>query len=385
MKRLLSSLLLTALCAASHLSAQENVIKFNVLPLEGDGLPASTASAIGRKLSAALDRSQASTEDAYNVFAVRPEVTIVQAAETEGMIREVARVAADITLSAVNTVDGTVYHSVTIPLKGSAPGGKDAAMKAMANSMKTTDPVYVRFVRTARTRIQDHYAENCGNIIEQARRLITLNRYAEAANYLSAIPTSVSCYDQGSVLLEEIAPYLNQAPDTVVVEQVVEVPVEHIVEVPAQPDTIVVEKVVEVEKIVEVPVTVTPTTPTPSAPRPKIIIDGTELDFKVTECTGDLSRGRITIKAKITNSDGRTAKPYVFFNTVITDTGTELNDRIVKEVGLRSGNIAMPDGVPVTVTFEITGIRERYATLSYVEISVRSIKVSIRDLTVKWH
>jgi len=380
MKRLLSSLLLTALCATLRLAAQENAIKFNVLPLEGDGLPAATTSAIGRKLSAALDRSQASTENSGNVFAVRPEITIVQAAETEGLIREVARVAADITLSAVNTVDGTVYHSVTIPLKGSAPGGKDAAMKAMANSLKSTDPVYVRFVRTARTRIQDYYAENCGNIIEQARRLVTLNRHEEAANYLSAIPTSVSCYDQASVMLEEIAPYLNHAPDTVVVEQVVEVPVEKVVEVPAIPDTIVVEKVVE--KIVEVPVSVD--TPAPTAPQPKIIIDGTELDFKVTGCVGDLSRGRITIKAKITNTDGRTAKPYVFFNTVITDTGTELPDRIIKETGMRSGNIAMPDGVPINVTFEITGVRKQYASLSYVEISVRSIKVSIRDLTVKW-
>lgn len=383
MKRQLLSLLLASVCAFGHVSAQENAIKFNVLPLESEGLPAATASTIARKLTMALDRSQASTENAYNVFAVRPELTFAQVAETEGMIREVARVTADMTISAVNTVDGTVYHSVTVPLKGSATGGKDAAMKAMANSMKATDPVYVRFVRTARARIDDYYAENCGNIIEQARRLVTLKRYDEAANYLSAVPTSVSCYDQASVMLEEIAPYLNQPADTVVIEQVVEVPVEHIVEVPAQPDTIVVEKVVE--KVVEVPVPVTrPSAPSAGTPQPKIIIDGTELDFKVVSCTGDLSRGRITITAKITNSDGRTPKPYVFFSTVITDTGRELNDRIIKQFDLRSGNIAMPDGVPVTVTFEITGVKERHASLSYVEISVRSIKVSIRDLPVKW-
>lgn len=370
--------------------AQENAIKFNLLPFESDELPAATVSTLSRKLATALDRSQASTEDAYNVFAVRPAITLTDAAETEGMIREVARVAADMTISAFNTVDGTVYHSVTIPLKGTATGGKDAAMKAMANSMKPTDPVYVRFVRTARTRINDYYAENCGLIIEQARKLMTLQRYAEAANYLSGVPASVACYDQASVLLEEIAPYLNQAPDTVVVEHVVEVPVEHIVEVPAEPDTVVVEKVVE--KVVERPVFVEqPSVPVirntpsaPSSPRPKITIDGTELDFVVTACTGDILRGRITITARITNTDARSSRPYVYFNTAITDSGTELTDLIIKERNYRSGNISMPDGVPVTVTFEITGVKHQYTSLSYVEISVRSIKVSIRDLAVKW-
>ena len=383
-------MLLPALLAGEGVCAQENAIKFNLLPMESDELPAPTVSTLSRKLATALDRSQASTEDAYNVFAVRPVITLTDAAETEGMIREVARVAADMTISAFNTVDGTVYHSVTVPLKGTATGGKEAAMKSMVNSMKPTDPVYVRFVRTARTRISDYYAENCGLIIEQARKLMTLQRYAEAANYLSGVPASVACYDQASVLLEEIAPYLNQAPDTVVVEHVVEVPVEHVVEVPAEPDTVVVEKVVE--KVVERPVFVEqPSVPVirntpsaPSSPRPKITIAGTELDFVVTGCTGDISRGRITITAKITNTDARNSRPYVYFNTAITDSGTELTDLIIKERNYRSGNISMPDGVPVTVTFEITGVRQQYASLSYVDISVRSIKVSIRDLVVKW-
>lgn len=382
---IICALMLSAMTDGGELRGQENAIKFNLLPIENEDLPAATVSTLSRKLASALDRSQASTGNAYNVFAVRPEITIADVAETEGMIREVARVTAEMTLSAVNTVDGTVYHSVTLPLKGSAPGGKAAAMKAMANSMKPTDPAYVRFVRTARTRINDHYAENCGSIIEQARKLVTLKRYEEAANYLSGVPTSVACYDQASLLLEEIAPYLNQTPDTVVVEHVVEVevPVERIVEVPAQPDTVVVEKIVERPVIVQQPVTPVVSN-TPSTPKPKITIDGTELDFAITSCTGDLSRGRITITAKITNGNASTPKPYVYFNTAITDSGKELSGLIIKERDYRSGNISMPDGVPVTVTFEITGVNNEYASLSYVEISIRSIKVSIRNLAIKW-
>lgn len=360
--------------ATFNMQSQENAIKFNLLPPDSYEIPAAVTSTISRKLATALDRSNATTENTGNVFAIRQEIALTDAAESEGMMREVARVAAELTISAVNTIDGTVYHSATIALKGSATGGKQAAMKAMANSMKATDPVYVRFVRVARSRISDYYAENCGNIIEEARKLIILKRYDEAASYLSGVPTSVSCYDRSKILLEEIAPYLYQASDTVVIEHVIEVPVE------VEPDTVVVEKIVERPVIVREPATPTENN-RPSESKPRITIDGTELDFDIIGCTGDLSRGRITITARITNRKASYPKPYVVFNTAITDSGNELNG-LIKSTNYRSGNISMPDGVPVTVVFEITGVKERYASLSYMEISVRAIKVSIYNLVI---
>ena len=208
-----TALLPLILLTAFNMQSQENAIKFNVLPIESSEMPEAVTSTIGRKIATALNRSNAMTENAANVFAIRPEIVVTDAAESEGMIREVARVAAELTISAFNTVDGTVYHSATIPLKGSATGGNQAAeMKALANSMKATDPAYVRFVRTAAGyRINDYYAENCGNIIEEARKLMILKRYEEAASYLTGVPSSVSCYDQSTILLEEIAPYLFQS------------------------------------------------------------------------------------------------------------------------------------------------------------------------------
>lgn len=237
----------TALIAPAQAATQDNAVKFCVLTPQCEALPASAASVVNQKIVAALNRSQAATEDICNVFTVKPVIDIVSLSESEGMMREVANVSAEMVLSAVNSVDGTIYHSITVPLKGAAAGGKEAAIKSMVNSIKPTDPVYVRFVRTARQRIADHYAENCGNIIGEAQRLVLLKRYEEAASYLSAVPASVSCYDQASVLLGEVTPFIGQVPDTIMVEHVVEVPVDRIVEVPAQPDTVVVEKIVPVE------------------------------------------------------------------------------------------------------------------------------------------
>lgn len=370
---IICTLLFISMWAGAGALAQENAIRFTLMPIDSEEVPQATVSVMNRKLLTALDRSQASSLNRHNVFAIFPKLVITDAAETEGMVREVGRVSAELTLTAMNIIDGTTYHSVTIPLKGSATGGKNAAIKAMANAMKPTDPVYVRFVRVARTRIDDYYAENCGIIIEEARKLVTLRRYAEAASYLSAVPASVSCYDQASVLLEEIMPYLDQTPDTVVTERVIE---KVVVQQPTSP---IAEPVPATE-----PETEPETAPEPEQPNGQVTIDGNDLDFVITGCVGDRSRQRIVVTAKVTNRDIHNLRPYMSFNTVITDGGRELDDKNIRELDYRSGNMAMPDGVPVVVHFEITKVKEEYTALSYVELSIRGVKVTIRNLSFSW-
>ena len=68
-------------------------------------------------------------------------------------MQEVGRIKAELTLTAVNHIDGTVFFSSTIPLTGSAVGGKKSAMKAMATGIKPSDPVYVRFIRKSREKV----------------------------------------------------------------------------------------------------------------------------------------------------------------------------------------------------------------------------------------
>lgn len=373
--------LIAAFVPASTL-AGDNAVKFYLDNISVTGMPADVAAAIEDKLLAALTRTEAVDMSQHNVFHIIPTIDFTEAAETEGMIREVARVQADLKLAACNPVDGTVYHMVTIPLKGSAAGGKDAAMRKLANSLKPTDPVFVRFVRTSRQRIQDHYAENFGNIIAQAQRLKGMGRYAEAASYLSAVPPSVACFDQSEALLGEIMPYLSQKPDTVVVVEQVEVPVETIVEVPTKPDTVVVEKVVE--KVVEVPAD-TPKRKNPVGGGHGIVtIEGQDLEFEILSCVGDMTRHAINISARVTNTLSDNPKPYVSLVNAFTPSGTELTKLSLDGQTGRSRNISMPYGVPVTVKFSITDVRDRIDMLTYLELSIRGIRVSVRELPVRW-
>ena len=351
--------------------AGETAVKFYLDDLKNSSMPADVAGAIEDKLLAALSRTEAVDMSPHNVFHIIPAVDFTEVAETEGMMREVARVQADLKLSAWNPIDGTVYTTVIIPLKGSAAGGKDAAMRKLANSVKATDPVFVRFVRTSRQRIQDHYAENCGNIIAQAQRLKGMGRYAEAASYLSAVPPSVVCFDQSEALMGEVMPYLMQAPDTVVVEKVVET----VVEVPVEQQPVAEETPVVTE-------------PVSQAPAPSglgdVTIEGQNIDFEILSCKGDLKRRSIIITARALNDNLDDARVYVNLDNAITSDGTEFRDLRLNDHNYGSGYVAMPEGVPVKMQITIPGVRTRIDTISYMGMTIRGIAVTVRNLPVSW-
>ncbi len=351
--------------------AGETAVKFYLDDLKNSSMPADVAGAIEDKLLAALSRTEAVDMSPHNVFHIIPAVDFTEVAETEGMMREVARVQADLKLSAWNPIDGTVYNTVIIPLKGSAAGGKDAAMRKLANSVKATDPVFVRFVRTSRQRIQDHYAENCGNIIAQAQRLKGMGRYAEAASYLSAVPPSVVCFDQSEALMGEVMPYLMQAPDTVVVEKVVET----VVEVPVEQQPVAEETPVVTE-------------PVSQAPAPSglgdVTIEGQNIDFEILSCKGDLKRRSIIITARALNDNLDDARVYVNLDNAITSDGTEFRDLRLNDHNYGSGYVAMPEGVPVKMQITIPGVRTRIDTISYMGMTIRGIAVTVRNLPVSW-
>ncbi|MCM1336825.1 MAG: hypothetical protein NC187_04050 [Candidatus Amulumruptor caecigallinarius] len=399
MRHLLALCLLAVTVLPAH-AQDDSAVKFNVDEVTADGLPADVAAALHTKLVAALNRVEAADESPYNVFHIRPKIDFTDVAETEGLIREVARVGADLTLEAVNAADGSMYHSVSIPLKGSAAGGKAAAMRQLVNSIKPTDAVFVRFIRTTRSRIHDQYAANCDNIIALARRLASEGRAGEATSLLMAVPPSVSCFDQAEALRADISPAAAPPkPDTVVIVEQVEVPVERIVTVPATPDTVVVEKVVE--RVVETPVVIAPAkikpvqvgpsgnssseSPAHSAPRGfgRVTVDGNDLDFAITSCRGDLSRRQIAITAKVVNST-RDKQCYVYLENAFTPSGVELTELKLDNPSYRSANVSMPDGVPVTLTFYIKDVSTRIDKLTYLGLKIRNIQVTVHDLPVRW-
>lgn len=377
-------LLMVGFCAA-HLWGQ--TIDFTVQPLaEGSELSSASQEMLQNKLKQIITRNSAGAANDYNVFVIEPVVEIVDKQSTTGLMRNATLIKGELTLVAKNKIDGSLYHSAVVSISGQATEGADP-YRAMFTNLRSTDPVFTRFIRIARQKIQDYYAANCATILQKAKGLYDLKRYQEALSYLSAISESLPCYEQAAVLQAELSQYMPDEPDTVIVQKVVE----KVVEKPVEVEKIVeVEKVVEkpviVEKVVEKPVVVEKVVEKPVVnASPKVNCEITystnRLQLKILKCIGNAAQQRITILAEMTNVDtNRNTDEYLRFASALTDNGTEC-----KSFEIQNGAfMKMPPRVPVRREFYVTKVFDQFSSFSYIELSVADTKVYIRNLPIQW-
>lgn len=371
--RILSCLL--SLLTSIGLYAQ--TIQFNIAPLpEGNEVSQGAAKLLETRLKQILTRNSAGAAQEFNVFSIRPELSILEKKTTAGLVQNVGLVKGELTLIATNRIDGSLYHSVTIPISGQAKAGDDP-YKAMVQSIRSTDPLFTRFIRVAREKIDTYYAQNCGVILQKAKSLYQMKKYKEARSYLSAISEALPCYDQASELLA-VLPEEEVVPDTVVIRRVVEKPV--IVEKPVvKRDTVVIEReVVRTDTVV-----VEKRVPAPTRSTPKldyeISISETYLDFKVLSCKGNRAQRRIAIEAELTRTDGGSYDSYFQMK------------RAYNQDGVSAGNAQngewrdFPPNLKIKHTFYITETNNAVKVLNLVGIRVRSVEIEIRNLPVKWN
>ena len=332
-------------------SAQGN-LQFNINRSAQKDISENVVNALDLKLKQIMNRNSAAAADAYNVFAIDPSIELTDIVSTEGMVQNVSVAKGNLTLIAKNKIDGAMYYTMTIPVKGDAFGDKEKALLKMISNIKVTDPAFTRFIRISRQKIEEYYDANCSVILQKAKSLSDQGKYKEAMSYLSAISPSLPCYQQSSELEKEISANIPvEVPhDTVVVEKEVEK---------------VVEK--EVEKIVE-------------KPDCQISISTQDFTFKVIECVGDMTQRRITIKAAITNvTTGNIKNLWVRMLSAYTGEGVQLN-----ELSCENYYQDFPSKITVPRNFYITKIDSKINKLSFVDLKLGDTVVEIRNLPVRW-
>ena len=156
------------------------------------------------KVKNILARNNASASSQYNVFVIEPALEVGEPMASEGLMQDFTLIKGELTLLARNKVDGTLYHSTTIDVKGAAQGNEKAALKEMIKSIAVTNPAFTRFIRITRQKIEEYYAENCTAILQKAQGLYDMRKYQEAVSYLSAVSESTPCYEAAAPLLKEI-------------------------------------------------------------------------------------------------------------------------------------------------------------------------------------
>lgn len=349
MKKIFLSMMLGLLSLTG--SAQGN-LQFNINRSAQKDISEKVVNALDLKLKQIMNRNSAAAADAYNVFAIDPSIELTDIVSTEGMVQNVSVAKGNLTLIVKNKIDGAMYYTMTIPVKGDAFGDKEKALLKMISNIKVTDPAFTRFIRLSRQKIEEYYDANCSVILQKAKSLSDQGKYKEAMSYLSAISPSLPCYQQSSELEKEISANIPpEVPhDTVVVEKEVEK---------------IVEK--EVEKIVE-------------KPDCQISISTQDFTFKVIECVGDMTQRRITIKAAITNvTTGNIKNLWVRMLSAYTGEGVQLN-----ELSCENYYQDFPSKITVPRNFYITKIDSKINKLSFVDLKLGDTVVEIRNLPVRW-
>ncbi len=316
---------LLAMALSVGLLAQENAgedIMFGVKLPSGTTLSAEASKLLKSKVEQILGRCNAGAAGDRDVFVVEPTVNVGEEVRSEGLVQNVATLSGDLVLAAKNRYDGAVYYSVTVPLKAAGKGSADMEM-ALVRSIKPTDAVYVRFVRNAR---------------------------------------------------KNVAAYVAQHPEVLVIPDQPE---------PEQPVIVVVVP----DRTPAPEPAVAPAVDEPVAPTPAPVVDTapeifcSEPGWQVTVkgCRYDATTRTICFALGI-KSTARADRGnlYTVIRSAIDTEGRNYDDFVVDQFYHN-----YPYEVPVTVNFGIRGVYSNPGTVPFVEVSVGSCKVELRNLSVR--
>lgn len=303
-------------------------IRFSLLPVAGDELSEQVVTTVDTKLRQALTRTEAVTDNPVSAFAVRPTLSVSDAAATEGMMMDMTRVKGELTLASFGTIDGNVYYSVTIPLTATATGSREDAMRKLAHSIKPTDPVFVRFVRKSREKIVKWYEEHGDTI------------YIDLPGEPQEVPAPVA--------------------------------------EPAEP----VEEPVEVVPAPEVPA---PVAPAPAEPKVRLKLSHPDaFGFKVLSCRGLSNGAQVKILCELVNYKMNWERMSFTVDKAFDENGYnfEYNDLLVRNS--RFSDIDVPRDVPVKIELTIRNVKPSVKMLSYLCLKFDRYSVEIYDLPIKW-
>jgi len=102
----------------------------------------------------------------------------------------------EVTLYIGDGIDGTLFSSQSITLKGVGTNESKAYIAAL-NGLKVKDPIYQTFLEKGKTKIIEYYNSKCDFILKDAQSLVSQSKFDEAISKLTAIPeVCKSCYDK---------------------------------------------------------------------------------------------------------------------------------------------------------------------------------------------
>ncbi len=101
-------------------------------------------------------------------------------------------------------IDGILFSSYTIPVKGVGNNDTKALLNGI-NNIRSKSPEYQRFLEEGKRKIIEYYNANCDLILTQAQGLESMHQYDAAISTLYSVPTVCrDCYQKCISLLGPI-------------------------------------------------------------------------------------------------------------------------------------------------------------------------------------
>jgi hypothetical protein len=116
----------------------------------------------------------------------------------------------EITLYIGDGIEGTLFASHSVTLKGVGENETKAYMAALKN-LKTNDPQYQTFIEKGKTKIIEYYNSRCDFIIKEAQSLASQSQYDAAIYKLTGVPEV--CADCFNKCMDAVAPIFQQRID----------------------------------------------------------------------------------------------------------------------------------------------------------------------------
>ncbi|MBQ0057034.1 MAG: hypothetical protein KBT20_05185 [Bacteroidales bacterium] len=198
-KKFFITLVISLLIGAS---AFAQTIMFTLSPNAQAELSSQVKSQLDLKLTQALTKNSALAGGQDGVFVVESSMVLGKVTKIEDPNTPVASAHGELTLVVKNRIDGSMYHSVVIPIRGNVMGTEEDLKLDMIKRLKVADPLFTKFVTTAREKIKSYYQTNCAAIVQKAETYYRSKEYEKCVIYLQSIPESVGCYEQAAFLIE---------------------------------------------------------------------------------------------------------------------------------------------------------------------------------------
>lgn len=352
--------------------AQEEIQFKAVAPPQSSGLSDAASELLLSKVNQILNRNSAASGGDFGVFIVEPSLTVSDTQSTSGMVQNVSVVKGELVLTAKNDYDNSAYYSVTVPLKATTKKTGVDNHELLARSIKITEPVFVRFIRTARENISKSFDNNCEAAVTRAKALFVSDRPNDATSLLMAIPPQAPCSDDAMELLAGIRKKMaddraaradsTASPAKPAPEPVADGDSEPVTDSPARPDT------------------KAPETPASDVGNPEIYISDKGWAVKVESCEYIALNKKIEVNMKVTATDNTFRNLYVNVNDAVSSDGDTYKTYCMR------GNqfyFTFPENVGIKIQIDLNDVKKKPSGLALLKFKVGPVDFEIKNIKVK--